>query len=606
MLFAALAIFFGLFVLWGLPRLHHPVFEVEAFRSRLRRRALALGGGRAPAPPTACRASSRELGAPQRRDRGGRPRDPRAAPPSWPPCRAPPGRLPGPGPHAAAAEVQGLPAERVPRRRPGHADPAGRHRAARHAGRPGARRRAWAPTASRWRSSPGPAHAEACWPAGRKRFDVHCAVCHGLLGDGESQVALNMSLRKPPNLHLYRDVAGRLPVPGRQPRASASCPATPASSPPRSAGAVVAYVRALQLSQHAAGGRAAAGGPLQSSRGRSHERHPVPGRRPGPRHRRRGGRRRPRPDRARGARRPAPGPGRLPGGLRLLARHRARRPHPAGRASTPPRPAGRWCCAASWRPSRSPSRSSRCSSSPSPWGCATSSSGSTRAASPASCSTPSSTSAPTSTSAVLPGARRLYFAVWIGVAALLRRWSVRQDQAGGHALTAAQRRLGTGALPFLALTLTFASFDWMMSLDPRFYSTIFGVYWFAGSFLGGLRGAGAGRQRHPGRPGPVRRPPQRRPRPLPRQVPARLHRLLGLHRLLPVHAHLDRQHPRGGALVRGPHRLALGPGGHLPGGGPLRHPLRRCCSRGTSSATSAGWPGWPAGCSWSTTSTSTG
>jgi hypothetical protein len=32
-LFAALGIFLGLFVLWGMPRLHHPVFEVEAFRS---------------------------------------------------------------------------------------------------------------------------------------------------------------------------------------------------------------------------------------------------------------------------------------------------------------------------------------------------------------------------------------------------------------------------------------------------------------------------------------------------------------------------------------------------------------------------------------------
>jgi hypothetical protein len=32
-LFAALSIFIGLFVLWGMPRLHHPVFEVEAFRS---------------------------------------------------------------------------------------------------------------------------------------------------------------------------------------------------------------------------------------------------------------------------------------------------------------------------------------------------------------------------------------------------------------------------------------------------------------------------------------------------------------------------------------------------------------------------------------------
>jgi hypothetical protein len=77
-----------------------------------------------------------------------------------------------------------------------------------------------------------------------------------------------------------------------------------------------------------------------------------------------------------------------------------------------------------------------------------------------------------------------YFAVWIGVAFLLRAWSVRQDEAGGIDLTVRQRRLGTGSLPFVALTFTFAAFDWMMSLDPRFFSTIFGVYWFAGSFVG--------------------------------------------------------------------------------------------------------------------------
>ena len=78
----------------------------------------------------------------------------------------------------------------------------------------------------------------------------------------------------------------------------------------------------------------------------------------------------------------------------------------------------------------------------------------------------------------------IYFAVWIGVAPLLRGWSIRQDGQGGHDLTRAQRRLGAGSLPVLALTMTFAAFDWMMSLDPGFYSTIFGVYWFAGSFLG--------------------------------------------------------------------------------------------------------------------------
>jgi hypothetical protein len=78
----------------------------------------------------------------------------------------------------------------------------------------------------------------------------------------------------------------------------------------------------------------------------------------------------------------------------------------------------------------------------------------------------------------------IYFVFWIGVAHLLRAWSVRQDSAGGIALTRWQRRLGAGALPFLALTLTFAAFDWLMSIDPRFFSTIFGVYWFAGSFMG--------------------------------------------------------------------------------------------------------------------------
>ncbi len=76
-----------------------------------------------------------------------------------------------------------------------------------------------------------------------------------------------------------------------------------------------------------------------------------------------------------------------------------------------------------------------------------------------------------------------YFLFWIVVAHLLRAWSVRQDSTGGVVLTRWQRRLGAGSLPFLGLTMTFASFDWMMSLDPRFYSTMFGVYWFSGSFM---------------------------------------------------------------------------------------------------------------------------
>jgi mono/diheme cytochrome c family protein len=85
---------------------------------------------------------------------------------------------------------------------------------------------------------------------GRRRFDVHCAVCHGLLGDGESQVALVMSLRRPPSLHLYRDVPdGYLYQVISQ--GFGLMPAYAADLPPQERWGVVAYVRALQLSQRA-------------------------------------------------------------------------------------------------------------------------------------------------------------------------------------------------------------------------------------------------------------------------------------------------------------------------------------------------------------------
>jgi hypothetical protein len=80
----------------------------------------------------------------------------------------------------------------------------------------------------------------------------------------------------------------------------------------------------------------------------------------------------------------------------------------------------------------------------------------------------------------------LYFAVWIATSHLLHRWSVRQDGEGGTALTRRQRWLGAGGLPLLALTMTFAAFDWLMSLEAHLASTIFGVYWFAGSFVSAI------------------------------------------------------------------------------------------------------------------------
>jgi len=77
----------------------------------------------------------------------------------------------------------------------------------------------------------------------------------------------------------------------------------------------------------------------------------------------------------------------------------------------------------------------------------------------------------------------IYFALWFVIGHLLHRWSVRQDEERGVALTLKQRRLGAGALPFVAVAMTFAAFDWQMSLDLHLASTIFGLYYFAGSFL---------------------------------------------------------------------------------------------------------------------------
>ncbi|HSP79885.1 MAG TPA: hypothetical protein VLQ93_15235 [Myxococcaceae bacterium] len=85
------------------------------------------------------------------------------------------------------------------------------------------------------------------------------------------------------------------------------------------------------------------------------------------------------------------------------------------------------------------------------------------------------------------GARAaLYFALWIAVSELLLRWSRRQDESGELKLTTWQRRLGAGSLPAVAVALSFASLDWLLSLEPLFVSTIFGLYYFAGAFVGVL------------------------------------------------------------------------------------------------------------------------
>ena len=78
----------------------------------------------------------------------------------------------------------------------------------------------------------------------------------------------------------------------------------------------------------------------------------------------------------------------------------------------------------------------------------------------------------------------LYFGLWSFIALLYYRGSRGQDVTGDPAVSARLRRLAGPAIIVLALTQSFAAIDWIMSLTPHWYSTIFGVYFFAGSFVG--------------------------------------------------------------------------------------------------------------------------
>jgi hypothetical protein len=78
----------------------------------------------------------------------------------------------------------------------------------------------------------------------------------------------------------------------------------------------------------------------------------------------------------------------------------------------------------------------------------------------------------------------LYFAIWSFIALVYYRGSRGQDATGDLAVSARLRKFAGPGIIVLALTQTFAAIDWIMSLTPHWYSTMFGVYFFAGSFVG--------------------------------------------------------------------------------------------------------------------------
>ena len=75
----------------------------------------------------------------------------------------------------------------------------------------------------------------------------------------------------------------------------------------------------------------------------------------------------------------------------------------------------------------------------------------------------------------------LIFAVWTLFYFLITKRSRKQDETGDQGLTRTNIKLSTAFIFIFAFSITMASVDWMMSLEPHWFSTIFGVYYFSGT-----------------------------------------------------------------------------------------------------------------------------
>jgi hypothetical protein len=80
----------------------------------------------------------------------------------------------------------------------------------------------------------------------------------------------------------------------------------------------------------------------------------------------------------------------------------------------------------------------------------------------------------------------VYLVIWSLLGWNFFKFSVRQDNDKGVAWTLTAQRWAPAATIFFGFSLTFAAFDWLMSLEPAWFSTIFGVYIFATAVVSSL------------------------------------------------------------------------------------------------------------------------
>jgi len=77
----------------------------------------------------------------------------------------------------------------------------------------------------------------------------------------------------------------------------------------------------------------------------------------------------------------------------------------------------------------------------------------------------------------------IYFVIWTGLAFMLRSWSVEQDRTGNQAMAARMRMISGIGLALFVISATFAAFDWTMSLNPHWFSSMYGAHYMVSSGL---------------------------------------------------------------------------------------------------------------------------
>jgi hypothetical protein len=78
------------------------------------------------------------------------------------------------------------------------------------------------------------------------------------------------------------------------------------------------------------------------------------------------------------------------------------------------------------------------------------------------------------------------FLLWLAAYRIFVSGSIRQDQDRDPAFNLRARRFAPVFMAIFGITITLVAFDWISSMEPEWYSDIFGVYLFAGTFLAGL------------------------------------------------------------------------------------------------------------------------